>query len=188
MGRKDFQENWRFLDTAVSNTHSTLSESLLTAWDSRCNTLVLVMKCTLFAWFTGTTINLSVHTVYYSVCQMLYTVFRKKHPLTFSIITLASIFIIFVSVEREMNTLLTYNLDDVITVSHYTSLKFTSFMELRMNIGQLYWKTPTFVWIITLAFLGRFLFFLNYGNGNEYFTNKSTKFTTSLTVSPHYLT
>ena len=107
MGRKDFQENWRFLDTAVSNTHSTLSESLLTAWDSRCNTLVLVMKCTLFAWFTGTTINLSVHTVYYSVCQMLYTVFRKKHPLTFSIITLASIFIIFVSVEREMNTLLT---------------------------------------------------------------------------------
>ena len=43
------------------------------------------------------------------------------------------------------------------------------FMELKMNIGRLYWKKPTFVWIITLAFLGRFLYFLN-GNRNDYFT------------------
>ena len=73
-----------------------------------------------------------------------------------------SIFIIFVPVEREINTLQFTYLQSWCTHNcvtlHVTKVYF---MELKMNSGRLYWKTPTFVWIITLAFLGRFLYFLN---------------------------
>ena len=96
--------------------------------------------------------------------------FRKKHPLTFSIISW-SIFIIFVSVEREMNTLqITYLQSwwrhNCVTL-HVTNVYF---MELGMNIGQLYWKTFTFVWIITRRFLVDFYTFWTSGNGKEFFT------------------
>ena len=83
-----------------------------------------------------------------------------------------SIFIIFVPVEREINNLqftyLQYWWRHNCVTLHVTKVYF---MELKMNIGRLYWKTPIFVRIITLAFLGRFFYtFWTNGNRNEHFT------------------
>ena len=71
--------------------------------------------------------------------------------------------------EREINTLqFTYLQSwwrhNCVTF-HVTKVYF---MELKMNIERLYWKTPTFVWIITLVDF--FFTFWTIGNRNDYFT------------------
>jgi len=75
-----------------------------------------------------------------------------------------SIFILFIPMETGINTLqytclMTWWRRKCITLN----VTRVYFIELKINIGWLHCvpeKTPTFVLIITLAFLGRFLYFL----------------------------
>ena len=129
------------------------------------------MNITLNIWGSFLLVVCSILIYYHSavvcvcVCVCVYTVFRKKTPtyiFNYNSGISWSTFIIFVAVEREINTLQFTYLQS--WWRHYcVTLHVTKvyFMELKMNIGRIYWETPTFVWIITLAFLGRFLYFLN---------------------------
>jgi len=82
-------------------------------------------------------------------------------------------FIIFVPVEREINTLQYTYLQSWLrhncVTLHVTKVYF---MELKMNIGQLYRKTSTFIWIIYNSGVSWSIFytFSTNGNRNEYST------------------
>jgi len=104
-----------------------------------------------------------------------------------------SIFILFIPMESGMNTLqhtyltarwrhncVTFNVTEVY------------FVELKINIGRFHCvqeKTPTFVLIVTLTFLCRFLCFLYYWKQHWIFCREANKiYDISLNVSSHYLT
>jgi len=93
-------------------------------------------------------------------------------------------------VEREINALQFNYLQswwrhNCVTL-HVTKVYF---MELKMNIGRPYWKTPILVWIITLAFLGRFLYFFELTEtGMNTLQRINKTYNITLTVSSHYIT